>query len=167
VEASPEIADEPSEGPPPVQSKPIRKLHRSANWKLAFLVAVVLLVAFGAAGLLSGNQATPDATAVGASPSPSTGPLEDTGLVYVYLETTKRVRARVVADGTETFADVLKPGQPQQVTASTLVRVWLEKGGLVQVTVNGHDLGEPGDAEREFVASFTPQDYRESPSPAA
>jgi cytoskeleton protein RodZ len=167
VEATPELADEAGEVPPPVQPKPIRKLHRSANWKLAFLVAVVLLVAFGAAGLLSGDQPTPDATAAPATPPSESAPLQDTSLAYVYLEATKRVQARVIADGTELFSDVLKPGKPQQVTASTLVRVWLERGGDVQITVNGHDLGEPGVPEREFVASFTPRDYRETPSPAA
>jgi hypothetical protein len=93
--------------------------------------------------------------------------LQDTNLAYVYLAATKRVEARVVADGTERYAGVLRPGKPQQFTASTLVRVWFDKGGLVQVTVNGHELGEPGTLEREFVATFTPEDYRETPSPAA
>ena len=167
AQAAPELADDVQESPPHVQSRPIRKLHRSPNWKLAFLVAAVLLVAFAAAGLLSGNQATPEATAAATSPPAQETPLQDTGLVYVYLEATKKVQGRVIADGNELFIGELKPGHPQQFTASTLARVWLDRGGLVQVTVNGHDLGEPGVPERAFVASFTPQDYRESPSPSA
>lgn len=44
VDGAPEAVDS-SDEPPPVEPRPIRTLHRRANWKLAFLVAVVLLVA--------------------------------------------------------------------------------------------------------------------------
>ena len=164
---APESVEDAQEAPPPTQSKPMRKLHRSANWKLAFFVAVVLLVAAGAAGLLSRNQATPEAAGVDTSPPPTTGPLQDTSLAYVYLAATHPVGATVIADGHEAFSGKLKPGKPQTFTASTLVRVRFAKGGAVQIMVNGHDLGEPGSGDREFVASFTPKDYRETPSPAA
>jgi hypothetical protein len=166
--AAPESLDEPAEAPPPTQSKPIRKLHRTANWRLALLVAAILLASAAAAGLLSGNKAAPDAGTVAPSPT-ATGAdaLQDTGLAYVYLDATKVVGARVIVDGEEKFSGVLKPGKPQQFTASTVARVWFNEGGRVQVTVNGHDLGEPGAQGREFVASFTPQDYRETSSPAA
>ena len=80
---------------------------------------------------------------------------------------TKPVGANVIADGVEQFSGVLQPGKPQQITASTLVRLWLNKGAAVKITVNGHDLGQPGTEGQVFVASFTPTDYRESPSPAA
>ena len=50
----------------------------------------------------------------------------------------------MIADGVKLFDGVLKPGKPQQVTASTLARVWLSRGGVVDITVNGHDLGAPG-----------------------
>jgi hypothetical protein len=85
----------------------------------------------------------------------------------VYLTTTKPVDAIVIADGTRMFSGTLKPGKPQQFTASTLARVWLSRGGVASITVNGYDLGTPGTRGNEFDASFTPFDYRERSSPAA
>jgi cytoskeletal protein RodZ len=165
--AAPEAVDDPQEAPPPVEPKPIRRLHRRANWKLAFLVAVVLLVAFAAAGLLARNQPTPEAGAAPTTPAADAAPLEAADLGYVYLDTTKSVGASVIADGHQMFSGVLKPGHPRQFTASTVVRVWLSSGAVVQITVNGHDLGTPGTSHEAFEATFTPRDYRESSSPAA
>jgi hypothetical protein len=88
-------------------------------------------------------------------------------LAYVYLKSTKPVDAVVIADGTRMFEGVLKPKKPQQFTASTVVRVWFSRGGVVETTVNGHDLGTPGIRHQRYEASFTPQDFRETPSPAA
>jgi cytoskeletal protein RodZ len=158
-----------SDEPPPTESKPIRKLHRRANWKLAFIVAVVLLAGSGAAGLLSHRTSTPDATAATATSTPSSpsAPLESSALAYVYLKASKRVDATVIADGTKMFSGTLKPGKPQQFTASTLARVWLSRGGVVDITVNGHQLGSPGTKDKEFAASYTPLDFRVRPSPAA
>jgi hypothetical protein len=85
----------------------------------------------------------------------------------VYLSTSKPVDTTVTADGTQMFSGILKPGKPQQFTASTLARVWLSRGGVVSITVNGHDLGQPGTKQKEYAASFTPLDYRGPPSPAA
>jgi cytoskeletal protein RodZ len=167
---APEDAEEPDEAQPPTQSKPIRKLHRRANWKLAFAVAAVLLVVFGVSGVLSRNQAAPDVDAAPRTgPSASAAPAggESAALAYVYLKAKKPVDAVVIADGTRLFEGMLKPKKPQQFTAQTVVRVWFSRGGVVETTVNGHDLGFPGTRQQRYEASFTPQDYRETPSPAA
>ena len=167
VDAAPESAASSSDEPPPVEPKPIRRLHRRGNWKLAFLVAVVLLVAFGVAGLLSRRTSTTDSTAATVSPSSTATPLQTSDLAYVYLAASKRVDATVIADGTKMFSGTLKPGKPQQFTASTLARVWLSRGGVVAITVNGHEIGSPGTKDKEFAASFTPLDYRVRTSPTA
>jgi len=167
VVAATRAHEEPDEGPPPVEPRPIRTLHRRANWKLAFAVAAVVLVAFGAAGLLSRHLSASPSADVAASPSAATAPLQASDLAYVYLKTSKPVDATVIADGTRMFSGILKPGKPQQFTAATLARVWLSRGGVVDITVNGHDLGAPGTKGSEFDASFTPFDYRERSSPAA
>jgi cytoskeletal protein RodZ len=166
VDGAPEAVDS-SDEPPPVEPRPIRTLHRRANWKLAFLVAVVLLVAFGVAGLLSRRTSTPDASAATASPSASATPFQPSEFAYVYLAASKPVDATVIADGTKMFSGTLKPGKPQQFIASTLARVWLSRGGVVAITVNGHEIGSPGTGDREFAASFTPLDYRVRTSPTA
>jgi cytoskeletal protein RodZ len=165
-----EDSEEPEDAPPPKQSRPIRKLHRRANWKLAFAVAAVLLVVFGVSGVLSRNQSTPDVDAapkVEASASATPPAAAAADLAYVYLKAKKPVDAVVIADGARMFEGVLKPRKPQQFTAQTVVRVWFSRGGVVQTTVNGHDLGLPGNQQQRYEASFTPQDYRETPSPAA
>jgi len=169
IETSAEAADE-EEPPPPVEPKPIRTLHRRANWKLAFLVAVVLLVSAGVGGLLSRHvSTTPSVFGQAPSPtsSPSASPFDASDLASVYLVASKPVKATVIADGMKMFHGMLKPGKPQTVTASTLARVWLSRGGLVDITVNGHDLGAPGTKKAGYAATFTPFDYRERPSPAA
>jgi len=167
VEASPPDADDPQEAPPPVEPKPIRKLHRRANWKLAFLVAVVLLVAFAASGLLARNQPAPDAVPTTPGPTESADPLASSDLAYVYLKSTKPVGVTVIADGTQMFSDKLRPDHPQQFTAANLVRVWIQTGANVEITVNGHELGAPGTKHKPYEATFTPMDYREPSSPAA
>jgi hypothetical protein len=158
-----DIGAEPDE-PPPSEPRPIRKLHRRANWKLAFAVAAVLLIVFAAFGLLSRNQAAPDA---GAVPSSATAVPGGSDLAMVYLKARKPVDVVVIADGTRMFSGVLKPKEPQQFTAATVARVWLSRGTVVDITVNGHDLGAPGTRDRHYEASFTPQDFREPTSPAA
>jgi hypothetical protein len=164
---APELAGDPQEAPSPVEPKPIRTLHRRANWKLAFLVAVVLLVAFAAAGLLARNQPAPAAGVAPTTPPPTSAPLQASDLAYVYLQAAKPVGVSIVADGHQLFAGTLKPGHPKSFTAATVARVWFSHGGDVAVTVNGHDLGKPGTMHREFEGTFTPQDYRETSSPAA
>ncbi len=163
-----EIAEDADEAPPPTEPKPIRKLRRRANWKLAFGVAALLLVVFGVSGVLSRNQAAPDVDTVPpvdqSVPSPQAGAAN---LAYVYLKARKPVDAVVIADGTRMFEGVLKPKKPRQFTASTVVRVWFSRGGVVEATVNGHDLGTPGIRRQRYEASFTPQDFRETTSPAA
>jgi cytoskeletal protein RodZ len=162
------IDDEPDEAPPPTEPKPIRKLHRRANWKLAFAVAAVLLLAFAVSGMLSNNPAAPRAGAVpSAEPSAAEGQAGATDLAYVYLKAEKPVDAVAIADGTRVFEGTLKPKKPQQITASTVVRLWLSRGSVVDIMVNGHDLGRPGARGQRYEASFTPQDFRETPSPAA
>ncbi|HEY7282990.1 MAG TPA: RodZ domain-containing protein [Actinomycetota bacterium] len=168
VDAAPETVDAAGDEPPAGEPRPIRTLHRRANWKLAFLVAVVVLAASGAAGWLSHRQSTPEATAATVTPSPSGQPLRSSDLTYVYLVASKPVDATVIADGTRMFSGTLRPGKPQQFTASTLARVWLSRGGVVAITVNGHELGSPGTRDKEYAASYTPLDYRvQSSSPAA
>jgi cytoskeletal protein RodZ len=167
VDAAPEDADELQEAPPPVEPKPIRTLHRRANWKLAFLVAVVLLVAFAAAGLLARNQPAPDAVPTSPGASASAEPLAASDLAYVYLKSTKPVEVNVIADGQQMFSEVLRPNHPQQFTAANVVRVRIASGAVVEITVNGHELGAPGTKHRLYEATFTPQDYRELSSPAA
>lgn len=163
-----EIGEEPDEAPPPAEPKPIRKLHRRANWKLAFVLAAILLVGFGASGLLSRNKTVPEAGALPpAEPSSTSVAAGSPDVAYLYLKAKQPVDVVVIADGRRVFQGMLKPKEPQQFTASTVIRLWLSRGGVVDTMVNGHDLGTPGTQGTRYEASFTPLDFREPTSPAA
>jgi len=167
----PEIMEEPEPAPPISRDppKPLRVLHRRANWKLALAVAAVLLAVFAGFGLLNRTGTVPgDATAPSAPAPSSASGVEAADLVYLTIGAAKPARVTVLADGTEVFSGILRPGHAQSFAASTLIRVLAPRGGGLQLTVNGHELGAPANGKHPYKASFTPQDYREAePSPSA
>jgi hypothetical protein len=58
----------------------------------------------------------------------------------------------------------MKPDKKLSFQGTSLIHVWIPKGGVVDVVANGRDLGTPGDAGAPFEASFGPQDFRGAPS---
>ncbi|MDP9342949.1 MAG: helix-turn-helix domain-containing protein [Actinomycetota bacterium] len=158
----------PEEPPPPVpaavQERGLPVLHRHGNWKLAVVLAVVLIGVFGAVGLLSRSSPVPAAgafrtKAAASAPSP---PLT---YVTVSLSTDKAVRAVVVTvDGAPGFSGTLQPAKRLSFQGTSLIHVWIPVGGAVDVVANGHDLGTPGDGKSPFEWSFKPQDFRGTPS---
>ena len=44
------------------------------------------------------------------------------------------------------------------------IDVWLGRGGVVEISVNGHSLGKPGKRTATYAESFGPLDYRRKPS---
>ena len=44
------------------------------------------------------------------------------------------------------------------------IQLELQSGKLAEVTVNGHSLGRPGDANTRYAALFKPDSFRRSPS---
>jgi hypothetical protein len=137
-------------------------LHRRANYRLAGALAVVLIGVFAAVGLFTGSEGLtpaepPDPTSIETS-EPVVVPF-----VVVGMEAKQPVRARVLSDGTLLFDDQLLPGRPVEFTATTLLKVRLDRG-VVALSVNGHELGVPGGPHRPFVGSFTPEHFVETPS---
>ncbi len=169
----PEILEEPEPAPPISRDppKPLRVLHRRANWKLALAVAVVLLVAFAGFGLLNRTGTVPNAESPPSTvATPSLPGVEAAAEpVYLAIRAAKPTRVTVVADGVDVLSGILRPGHRRNFAASTLIRVLAPKGGgALRLTVNGHELGTPGERKHPYLATFTPQDYRETtPSPSA
>ena len=70
--------------------------------------------------------------------------------------------ARKDADGVMVH-EVRSPYQ----AGTTLIRVHLDRGGVADLTVNGKDIGAPGNPKSAYVAPFEPSTFRPSPDPDA
>jgi hypothetical protein len=152
----------PSPLPPPVQHRGLRVLHRTGNWKLATGLAIVLLVVFGAVGLLSASRPSPSADTV----APSTGvpAAVATESVVVSMVAAEPVRGLVVVDGVTMHTGPFPVGKPFMFTGHSLIRIELPHGDAAQIAVDGHDLGTPGSTRAPYTASFAPGDFRSTPS---
>jgi hypothetical protein len=149
--------------PPGSHTPALKVLHRTANWKLAVAVAVTVLAASGAVGLLSRAGPAPESAAL---PTPDSAALTDEG-VTVSMDALKPVHAVVYVDGDKIFSGLLQKGASRFFAGTNLVRIELASGGRVDFTVNGVEVPTPGDEASPFSASYLPQDYQESPSPSA
>jgi hypothetical protein len=140
----------------------LRVLHRRGNYPLALALAVVLIGVFAAVGLFAGSEglapAEPPAPTLVETSEASVAPF-----VVVRMIAREPVHAKIHSDGTLLFDDRLVPGRPVEFTASTLLKVRLDRG-VVALSVNGHDLGVPGDPRHIFRGSFTPEQFLETPS---
>jgi hypothetical protein len=160
----------PSEQPPPpvpadVQEKGLRVLHRRGNWKLAGALAVVLIGVFGAVGLLSRSSPVPPTGTIGPNAAGATAPSPPATYVTVSLSTTKAVRGVVVSvDGAPGFSGTLQPDKRLSFQGTGLIHVEVPQGGVVDVVVNGRDLGTPGTHKTAFELTAGPQDFRGTPS---
>jgi hypothetical protein len=133
---------------------PLRRHHPS--WRFLIAVAVVVIGVLAAAGLFR-NRSAPPTGSVG-----TTGPTSGPG-VQVAIKATKPVHVDVTVDGKVESHD-LEAEEGIAVAGVERIEVRITPGGQATVTVNGHSLGEPGSASGTFVGTYTPQDYRRSPS---
>jgi Helix-turn-helix domain len=162
VEAPTTFLEQPSP-PTPVRHEGIRVLHRRGNWKLALGVAVVLLVTFWAFGFLTRSPQRSPVAPVPTSIAPSTS---DAQAPFVSLSVTAKrpTRVTIVSDGTELFSGMIAAGHTREFTASDLLHVDLKCGRCVELSVNGGNSWTPQEVKRRYQASFTPQDFRETPT---
>ncbi|MEX0833803.1 MAG: RodZ domain-containing protein [Actinomycetota bacterium] len=149
-------------GEQPSPARPLQGTHRS-SWILAGAVAATLLILAGAAGLLSRRESTPAPVNLPES-APSAAPL--TPKVTIALLAQREVSATIVTDGVEEYRDVLVPGEARSFTANEELSVVLGRGGVVDITVNGKDLGTPGNQDEPYTRVFTAPSDAQSPSPA-
>ena len=136
---------------------------RHPSWTFMIGVALLVLSVFGAVGLLSRSKTAPQAPAdrkgVGAIAAlPPT--------VTVAIQATSPVDATVLADGRIVFRGMLRSNEARSFEANRRIDLELAKGSTTTVTVNGHQIGKPGSRSHPYAASFGPQDFRGSASPA-
>jgi cytoskeletal protein RodZ len=137
------------------QLHPLRRHHPS--WRFLIAVAIVVIAILAAAGLFR-SRSTPPASTPASTAAPSLGP----GVV-VGVRATRSLTAVLTVDGkSKTYP--LEAGEGVAVTGTTTVVVSLSTGGRAVLTVNGTTLGMPGKVGTPYVATFTPESFRRTPS---
>ena len=84
--------------------------------------------------------------------------------VMVVIKAVEPVELTVRIDGKVAFQGLLRKEEARTFEGNRTLQVELAEGRLAAVTVNGHRLGLPGQAHVPYVALFTPQSFRSSPS---
>jgi hypothetical protein len=152
----------PKESPPGVPSSgsEVRALlHRRPSWPLAALAALIVFLSAAAVGLLNRDASTPTAAPLSApAPKIAVPPPR----VRVDLRALVDVHAVIETDGQVAFSGRLDRGDVRSFEAERRIDLELEWGNSVRLTVNGTDLGTPGQPNRPFLESFDPSSYRNS-----
>lgn len=122
-------------------------------WPLAAAVAVIVLVAAVAAGVLSRSAGTPEPA--DASLDPAVPVLPDQ--VQMDLVALQEVEVVVWLDGVEKFQGTVVEGEARSWEAEEEIGLWLASGQSVRLTVNGErilvrDIGAPTEP---YTATFT------------
>jgi cytoskeletal protein RodZ len=152
-----------------------RPERRSPNWSAAMAVALMLVLVYGVAQVLSGGDRTvtdglpgevsPSATQTEA-PTASPTPSEDNSAVAQAPRdrVTVEVRARgtswvqaTTASGEELFQGLLED-QTRRFTDRQRIQLVIGNAGAVTLTVNGTPIGSPGKDGQVARVQFTPQD---------
>jgi hypothetical protein len=151
----------PAPGPPKgaktaqPQLFPLRRYHPS--WKFLIAMAGVVIALLAAAGVFRSRSSPPAGTVAGGNQA-TAGPT-----VQVAITAVKPVHVVLTVDG-KTQTHDLGATEGIAVIGQDAITVEIMPGGRATLTVNGHSLGKPGHPTRPFVATYTPQDYRRSPS---
>jgi cytoskeleton protein RodZ len=155
--------------PAPVERSPVvapteaRHLteKRRPNWLLAAAATVIVLAAAAALGLLSTRSPVPPP----AEPTgtPAGGPAR---IAQVDVVAVGRVEVTAVLDGEQTREVTLEPGEARSWQAQNRIDLTVSDGIQIELTVNGEELGVPGEPNEEFTASYFPTSYRTEPSTA-
>jgi cytoskeleton protein RodZ len=131
------------------------------SWTFLIGVALLLLAVLGAVGLLSRTRSTPGAERrTGAEATIPVLP----PTVTVVLRADQAVTAIIRRDNGRPQTFDLRPGEGRTFEANTRIIVRLDHGGTTVIRVNGHDLKKPGRKGQPFNATFTPEDFRGTPS---
>jgi cytoskeletal protein RodZ len=160
--------ERPRPEPAPVERSPVvapteaRHLteKRRPNWLLAAAATVIVLAGAAAAGLLSTSSPVP------LPAEPSQAPVAEGAaqVVQVDVVASRKVEVTAVLDGEKTESVTLDGGEARSWQAQHRIDLWISDGILAELTVNGEELGAPGEPNEEFTASYFPTSYRVEPS---
>jgi cytoskeletal protein RodZ len=149
--------------------------RRGPNWSAAMAVALVLVLVYGVAQVLSdsdrtvtdglqGESTTSAPAPASPTPSPSASPDNSAVAQAPRDKVTVQVRARgtswvqaTTASGEELFQGLLE-NQTRTFTDRQRIKLVIGNAGAVSLTVNGTPIGAPGEDGQVARVQFTPQD---------
>jgi cytoskeletal protein RodZ len=148
---------------------PVRfRERRAPNWSAAMVVALVLVAIYGIVRVAVGHDEHHAAkrAAAPASARPATRPSQSPAAVPVpRKDVTVQVKARRAswlnvrdAKGKQLFSGIIRAGQTEQWKSKKRIRLLIGNGGGVRVTVNGKDMGSPGETGQVIRLSYGPRD---------
>jgi cytoskeletal protein RodZ len=154
----------------PERARPER---RGPNWSAAMAVALALVVVYGVAQVVSGDdprvEGLPDDATTSApaatTPTPTPSPSQSSAVAQAPRDrVTVEVRARetswvqaTTASGEELFQGLLE-NQTRRFSDRQRINLVIGNAGAVTLTVNGTPIGAPGDDGQVARVQFTPQD---------
>lgn len=133
------------------------------NQRFLLIVAVVVLAALVAVGLVSRRGAPPPAAIETQTPS-ATLDASVAPAIEVALTATAEVTASAIADGEPLEEVTLRPGEVISYSAQEELVVEVSDGGLVSLSIAGRDMGTPGAFGQPWSETFGPRDATRSPS---
>jgi cytoskeleton protein RodZ len=153
-----------------------RAERRGPNWSAAMVAALALVLVYGVVQAFSGDDnrgadvagtdptssAPASPTASQSTPSGSAGSAvaqAPRGKVTVVVLATDRSWVQVTTNtGQELFQGLLQRGAQKTFTDKTRLKLVIGNAGGVALTVNGNEIGAPGDTGQVARVQFTPQD---------
>jgi cytoskeleton protein RodZ len=148
-------ADDPEPPPPPAVSGRVeRALHAARvrdNQRFLLGAAAVLLLVLIVTGFVS-KRSSPIAASLPTSSAQAIGAVSEVELV---LTARAPVDVEITTDGqTETFS--MKVDESRSFTARSALDIRVSDGGVVDVVVNGQDLGAPSVPGTPWSRRYTP-----------
>jgi cytoskeletal protein RodZ len=147
---------------------PVRfRERRAPNWSAAMVVALVLVAIYGIVRVAVGHdEHHAKRAAAPASAKPATRPSQSAAAAPAPRKVvTVRVKARRAswlnvrdAKGRQLFSGIIRAGQTEQWKSKKRIRLLIGNGGGVRVTVNGRDMGSPGETGQVIRLSYGPRD---------
>lgn len=168
---------------PLYEADKMRVEPRRANWTMAMVAAIAIVVAFVAVTLVRGGSgqpvagrasqdgpsARPSASAAAhrtptppptSSAQPGNSPIAavpaDKVVVKLTADDGKSWVSATAADGTTLFQGLLNKGQSETLTDDRKISLVLGNAGAIQMFVNGKDLGTAGGNGQLVRTDFTP-----------
>lgn len=143
--------------------------RRSPNWTAAMVVALVLVVVYGIVRVATSGeshktvQRAAEPVASSPAPAPSRSAQPEPVAKAPRKDVTVRVKAKRAcwlsvrdAKGHQLYSGIISAGDSEEWTAKKYIRLFLGNGGGVALTVNGKNVGSPGDGYQRL--KFGPED---------
>jgi hypothetical protein len=157
----PHVAPAPIRSPRSAHPHLPQLVRHHPSWAFLIGVAMLVLAAFAAAGLLSRSKGAPKS---GALPGGVRTIDVQPPLVEVAIRALAPVRVTITSDGRVVFQGMLHRDEARKFQGNVSIKVQMDKGGVAALTVNGHDIGKPGSTTAPFTAQYAPDSFGGSPS---